>query len=70
MRTGTASDTIYGSIGKWNGHYVFVREFLWSEEGPCPGHELDPMTYFGEESPYALWCPHCCGVAKRPVAAA
>jgi hypothetical protein len=64
VRFGTSSETMYLSPAEWEGKRVLVHEMLWNEQGPCLGHELEPLTHFDEVVRGELYCPHCCGVAS------
>ena len=60
ITTGSSNRTDFYSYGEWNGVRVLVHEGLWAEQGPCSGHELEPMTHYGEDTG-SLYCPHCVG---------
>ena len=69
IKPGSDNQNVYYSQGVWRGNSVLVRELLYDEQGPCPGHELELLKHFDDPTG-ALWCPNCCGVAAMPDEAA
>ncbi len=74
--TGTISDTVYVSQGKWKDKLVSVQHTIpyWAKEVDdtlvCE-HELEVMHHYGENGIHYcptmfLMCRHCQGIAEEP----
>ena len=69
IETGTNSETILCSMGKWKGQDIWVTHQ--SNECPIPDHALEVMHHYDDKGRHHcptgfLMCSYCGGLADEP----